>query len=189
MREIGSGEDLSIFGDTTQEKPYTSIMPSAGANEDELICWHFDRAQNRTVKGIGRLNCLYHAHEAYAPEGISFPVTFELAGKPYLPGCNQAAIEAICPEWLKCQKRLKVEIFHLCPLRYKALKSNTALVKFPGQPIGTRGNQVFPSIYARFRHGSFSIINKINRFVLGDKLYLKAVRLSFDAFQTLKCLR
>ena len=42
-------DDVLIFDDTIQEKPYT--------DENELISWHFDHSKNRTVKGINLLNC------------------------------------------------------------------------------------------------------------------------------------
>jgi len=42
-----------IFDDTIEEKPYT--------DENEIIAWHFDHCQNRIVKGVNILNCLYVA--------------------------------------------------------------------------------------------------------------------------------
>ena len=55
---------------TIQEKPYT--------DENDLICWHYDHSQSRTVKGINLLNCVYHASD------VSLPVTYELFTKPVL---------------------------------------------------------------------------------------------------------
>ena len=52
------------------EKPYT--------DENELVCWHFDHTQGRSVKGINIRGCLYHA------VGVSLPVAFELVRKPHL---------------------------------------------------------------------------------------------------------
>ena len=54
----------------SREKPYT--------DENDLICWHYDHSQSRTVKGINLLNCVYHADE------VSLPVTYELITKPVL---------------------------------------------------------------------------------------------------------
>ena len=34
-----------------------------------MSCWHYDHSQNRSVKGINLLNCVYHA------DGVSVPVT------------------------------------------------------------------------------------------------------------------
>lgn len=70
VRELEREDGVLIFDDTIQEKPYT--------DENELVCWHFDHTQNRSVKGVNLLNCLYHAN------GVSLPVAFELIRKPYL---------------------------------------------------------------------------------------------------------
>lgn len=68
VREVEREDGVLIFDDTIQEKPYT--------DENELVCWHFDHTQGRSVKGINVLNCLYHAG------GVSLPVAFELVRKP-----------------------------------------------------------------------------------------------------------
>lgn len=70
VREAEREDGVLIFDDTIQEKPYT--------DENELVCWHFDHTQGRSVKGINILNCLYHAG------GVSLPVAFELVKKPTL---------------------------------------------------------------------------------------------------------
>ncbi len=70
IRDIEQDDGVLIFDDTIQEKPYT--------DENALICWHYDHSQNRTVKGINLLNCVYHAGE------VSLPVTYELITKPVL---------------------------------------------------------------------------------------------------------
>ena len=53
IRDIEQDDGVLIFDDTIQEKPYT--------DENDLICWHYDHSQSRTVKGINLLNCVYHA--------------------------------------------------------------------------------------------------------------------------------
>lgn len=50
VREVEHDDAVLIFDDTIQEKPWT--------DESELICWHFDHCQNRTVKGMNLLNAL-----------------------------------------------------------------------------------------------------------------------------------
>ena len=67
IRDIEQDDGVLIFDDTIQEKPYT--------DENDLICWHYDHSQNRTVKGINLLNCVYHASD------VSLPVTYELITK------------------------------------------------------------------------------------------------------------
>src|SRR5512147_2638152 len=68
VREVAHDDAVLIFDDTIQEKPWT--------DESELICWHFDHGQNRTVKGMNLLNALYHSG------GVSIPVDFRLIRKP-----------------------------------------------------------------------------------------------------------
>ena len=65
IRDIEQDDGVLIF---FQEKPYT--------DENDLICWHYDHSQNRTVKGINLLNCVYHASD------VSLPVTYELQTGP-----------------------------------------------------------------------------------------------------------
>jgi len=57
-----------IFDDTVQEKHWT--------DENEIICWHYDHCQGRSVKGINLLNALYHASD------VTIPVGFEVITKP-----------------------------------------------------------------------------------------------------------
>jgi len=70
VRDVEREDGVLIFDDTIQEKPYT--------DENELVCWHFDHTQGRSVKGVNVLNCLYHAGD------VSLPVAFELVRKPTL---------------------------------------------------------------------------------------------------------
>src|SRR5512147_1848072 len=75
VREVEHDDAVLIFDDTIQEKPWT--------DESELICWHFDHCQHRTVKGMNLLNALYHSG------GVSIPVDFRLIRKP-LQFCDVA---------------------------------------------------------------------------------------------------
>jgi hypothetical protein len=67
VRKIESPEGVLIVDDSIAEKPYT--------DENEIICWHYDHSQQRNVKGINFVTCLYHN------AGISLPVGFELITK------------------------------------------------------------------------------------------------------------
>ena len=69
VREFEGDEEggVLIVDDTIEEKPYT--------DESELICWHYDHSQGRTVKGINLLSALYRVGDA------SIPVAFELIKK------------------------------------------------------------------------------------------------------------
>jgi hypothetical protein len=67
VREIESEEGVAIVDDSIAEKPYT--------DENDIICWHYDHSQQRTVKGINFVTCLYHNQD------VSLPVGFELVRK------------------------------------------------------------------------------------------------------------
>jgi hypothetical protein len=67
VRKIESEEGVAIVDDSIAEKPYT--------DENDIICWHYDHSQQRTVKGINFVTCLYHS------QGMSLPVGFELVRK------------------------------------------------------------------------------------------------------------
>jgi len=69
-KKIQSEEGFLIFDDTIQEKAWT--------DENEIICWHHDHCQGRSVKGINLLNAVYHHHD------VSLPVAFEIVKKPHL---------------------------------------------------------------------------------------------------------
>ena len=62
VRAIERTDGALIFDDTIEEKPYT--------DENELISWHFDHSQNRSVKGINILNCVYHAGGRRSSRGL-----------------------------------------------------------------------------------------------------------------------
>lgn len=67
VRQVECAEGVIIIDDSTAEKPYT--------DENELICWHYDNAKERNVKGINFLTALYHV------PGVSLPVAFDLVTK------------------------------------------------------------------------------------------------------------
>ena len=70
VREVERKDGVLIFDDTIQEE--------AWADENELMCWHYDHCTHRSVRGINLLNTLYHCN------GTSIPVAFELVTKPIL---------------------------------------------------------------------------------------------------------
>ena len=68
IRPVESAEGCLVFEDTLIEKLWR--------DENELISWHYDHSKGRNVKGLNRLNCLYHVNET------SIPVALELVRKP-----------------------------------------------------------------------------------------------------------
>jgi len=75
VRQIEQEDGVLIFDDTIQEKAWT--------DENEVMCWHFDHCQGRSVRGINLLNALYHSGE------VGVPVAFEVVRKP-LQFCDVA---------------------------------------------------------------------------------------------------
>lgn len=67
VRKVEQENGLLIFDDTIEEKPYT--------DENEIICWHFDHAKNRSVKGINILSALVRYRD------MALPVAYELVRK------------------------------------------------------------------------------------------------------------
>src|SRR3989337_765270 len=67
VRKIERKEAVMIVDDSIAEKPYT--------DENDIVCWHYDHSQQRNVKGINFVTCLYHN------QGVSHPVGFELIAK------------------------------------------------------------------------------------------------------------
>jgi DDE superfamily endonuclease len=67
VRQIESAAGVLILDDSIEEKPYT--------DENELICWHWDHAKDRNVKGINFLTAFYQTEKA------GLPVAFDLVTK------------------------------------------------------------------------------------------------------------
>lgn len=67
VRQIQSEEGAMIIDDSIAEKPYT--------DENDIVCWHYDHAQGRVVKGINFMTALYHS------QGVALPVGFVLIAK------------------------------------------------------------------------------------------------------------
>jgi len=69
VRAIEQDDACLIVDDSIAEKPYT--------DENDLIAWHYDHTQGRSVKGINFLSALYHA----PGPAVSLPVGFRLVAK------------------------------------------------------------------------------------------------------------
>jgi hypothetical protein len=67
VRAMQQADGVLIIDDSIAEKPYT--------DENDIVCWHYDHAHDRQVKGINFLTALYHAR------GQSLPVGFRLVAK------------------------------------------------------------------------------------------------------------
>jgi DDE superfamily endonuclease len=61
-RAIQQPEGGLIIDDRIAEKPYT--------DENEIVCWHYDHAHDRQVKGINFLSALYPVQAIWLPVGF-----------------------------------------------------------------------------------------------------------------------
>src|SRR3954467_2781713 len=69
VRQIEGADGVLILDDSIAEKPYT--------DENDIICWHYDHTQGRSVKGINFLTGLYHVHDVSLPVGVTLIATTE----------------------------------------------------------------------------------------------------------------
>lgn len=67
VRQNQSQAGVLVIDDTVEEKPYM--------DENDMICWHHDHCQQRTIKGINQLTALYYSNQ------VSLPVGYEIITK------------------------------------------------------------------------------------------------------------
>ena len=77
------------------------------------------------------------------------------------------------------QTRWNVEVFH------KSLKSHAAFTHSPTQTQATQSTHFFAAIYAVFKLEQLKIKHHINHFALRSKIYLTALKASFQKLQPL----
>ena len=62
--EIEQDDAVLIIEDSVEAKPYTHC--------NDLIQWHFDHTEGRSVKGVNFISAIYHSWEMSLPVGVSF---------------------------------------------------------------------------------------------------------------------
>ena len=67
VRAVQHEQGVISIDDSIVEKPYT--------DENEIVCWHYDHAKGRTVKGINFITALYEV------DGVILPVSYRLVAK------------------------------------------------------------------------------------------------------------
>ena len=72
VRQVEGSDGILIIDDTIEEKPHT--------DENDIVCYHYDHSQERTVKGINIVNFLYHTL-LEDEQALLLPVAFELVAK------------------------------------------------------------------------------------------------------------
>jgi hypothetical protein len=71
VRACETEDACLIFDDTIIEKPYM--------DENGIICWHYDHAEGRAVKGINLLSAFYHSEKA--GQMLRLPIGYRLIAK------------------------------------------------------------------------------------------------------------
>jgi IS4 transposase len=107
VRQIQSEEAVLIIDDSIEEKLYT--------DESELICWHWDHALGRNVKGVNFLSCLYCAN------AVALPVALELIKKSvWVIDKKTGKQRRACPKTKNDYAREMVSrsMFNQLPFRY-----------------------------------------------------------------------
>ena len=72
IRKIETDDGVIIVDDTIEEKPYT--------DQNEIVCYHWDHAKDRSVKGINLVHFLYH-QTLSDQQDMSIPVSYEIVRK------------------------------------------------------------------------------------------------------------
>jgi len=73
VRQVEQADGMILVDDTIEEKPYTDVS--------DLVCYHFDHCQNRSIRGINLLNFVYYATTAQG-EALTIPIAWETVTKP-----------------------------------------------------------------------------------------------------------
>lgn len=63
-QEIEQDDAVLIIDDSIEAKPYTDC--------NEIIQWHFDHTEGRSVKGVNFVSAIYHSWKMSLPIGVSF---------------------------------------------------------------------------------------------------------------------
>jgi len=67
VRQVESDDGVLLFDAGIEEQPYT--------DENDLICWPWDQAKDRNVKGLNFITAFYQATK------VGLPVAFDLVTK------------------------------------------------------------------------------------------------------------
>ncbi len=158
VRDFQQADGVLLVDDTIQQKPHT--------DENDLICWHYDHSQNRSVKGLNLLNCVYHAG------GVSLPVTYELIRKPIL--FSDVQTQQVKRKSLHTKNELMRKMLRTCqhnqlPYRYVladswfSAKDNLTFIRQTLKKhfvVALKSNRTVALSYEQKRQGAFTRIER-----------------------------
>lgn len=106
VRAVQREDGVMIVDDSILEKPYT--------DENEIICWHYDHAKGRTVKGTNFITAMY------AVDDISLPVSYRLVAKTerYIDKNGQEKRRSPTTKNEHYREMLQYAVWNQIPFRY-----------------------------------------------------------------------
>jgi len=106
VRSMQREDGVMIIDDSIVEKPHT--------DENEIVCWHYDHAKGRTLKGIDFITSLYVVDE------VSLPVTFRLVAKtePYIDKQGRQKRRSPVTKNEHYRSMLQHSVWNQIPFRY-----------------------------------------------------------------------
>ncbi len=107
IRQIESPDGVLIIDDSISEKPST--------DENDIICWHYDHCQGRSVRGINFMTALYHV------QNTSLPVGFQIVAKTeYYTDPKDGKEKRRCPvpKNQYCREMIKQAVVNQILFRY-----------------------------------------------------------------------
>jgi hypothetical protein len=123
-------------------------------------------------------------------EGVSFPLV--LCKRVFVNEDGPSVTQYLVCSDVQCgsdqittiySKRWNVEQYH------KSLKQNASLQKSPTHTVRTQINHLFASLCGYIKLELLKITNHLNHFALKSSLYLRALKVAFDAFRQLQPVR
>jgi hypothetical protein len=150
-----------------------------------------DKRQGRYVRvdnvpleaGTGEVRTVYL-------EGVDFPLA--LVKQLFVNEDGSQATQYLVCSDVTCtfeqittiyQRRWNVEEYH------KSLKQNASLERSPTHTVRTQTNHLFASLCGYVKLELLKLSNHLNHFALRSSIYLRAMRLAFDAFRQLQPVR
>ena len=160
VRKIEQPDGVLIFDDTIEEKPHT--------DENEIVSRRFDHGENRTVKGVNILNCVYHA------QGVTLPAAYEIIRKPIvfedentgrLKRRSEDSKNELMRRMLKVCQQNRLEYRHVPADRWFSSKENLSFIHnslVKEFIIALKSNRTAALSYAAKLQGGFHRIDQMD---------------------------
>jgi len=181
---FASAENMRFVKHTLQKD---FVMPVKGNRKVALSL--AEKQQGRYVR-VDTLVLEPNAVREVYLEGVDFPLL--LAKQIFVNGDGSTGILYLVTsdttlryDDMVCiyRKRWNVEPYH------KSLKQNASLEKSPTHTVVTQTNHLFAALCGYIKLELLKATTKLNHFALKSKLYMRALRVAFDALRELQPVR